>query len=378
MSLLYFHWPFGLRHCCRYFSAPCFLASREKSNFYTKVIAAELKNYKETRQIQHLEAIYISGLVANAEADQYLLDIAGILDIQYQLVPAVEVSVEVHPAIMTKEYLQRWRTSGVNRVNIGFCTVSDSILSLLHGQQTVRDNYCALEQAAGIYDNIAIELTIGLPGMSDVEWFIHMEKLIEYPIKQITFSAAQKGEYGAVAQGLGIEDDYGTEKEESSWVLLYTQTKEFFESHGFMQYECFSFARPGYQSRYMTALWKGETYRGFGLGARSYDGQVKTENMETIGAYTTAVRTGIAPVAQTFFLTPAEQVKERVIMGLGMVEGVRYVDIMICFDKQRQQRAIEALRFLQKQKLLTHDRGRVRLTFAGMMVKRAIIRFLGL
>ncbi|HXW86287.1 MAG TPA: radical SAM protein [Candidatus Bathyarchaeia archaeon] len=361
MNIFYFHWPFGLRQCCRFFSAPYMSERKGDPRLYTQVITTELRRYIEKESICHLEAVYMSGVQANDDADRYLLDIAGILDIQYQRETTPEVTVEVHPACITEDYMQRWKDYGVNRVNIGIHTVADMGLAKKRVRQMVQDRYYAVDLVTQMYENTALELTVGLPGVTDAEWLEYMQKLLKYPVKHITFSWF---------------DASCSERRQNRAEKLRQKTHALLLHHGFEQYARSSYARAGYQSRYMTALWKGQAYKGFGLGACSYNGTTLQVNIKNFSSYKKAVDGGFDPHNTRRAHDHAEEQLLRIRAGLELVDGVAYADVIVCFNEQQQRRVMEVLQLLQKQRLLTHDKERVRLTFKGMLVKDAIMRFL--
>ncbi len=55
--------------------------------------------------------------------------------------------------------------------------------------------------------------------------------------------------------------------------------------HGFKQYEVSNFAKPGYESKHNTVYWERKPYKAFGLGACSFDGQMRFQNEKNLLKY---------------------------------------------------------------------------------------------
>ena len=53
----------------------------------------------------------------------------------------------------------------------------------------------------------------------------------------------------------------------------------------FEQYEISNFARPGYKSMHNSIYWERRPYKGFGLGACSFDGHTRFQNQKNLMKY---------------------------------------------------------------------------------------------
>ena len=65
-------------------------------------------------------------------------------------------------------------------------------------------------------------------------------------------------------------------------VNAYHWSREFLAKHGFNHYEVSSFARMKKESRHNTTYWERKPYRGFGLGACSFDGTSRLQNEKNL------------------------------------------------------------------------------------------------
>jgi oxygen-independent coproporphyrinogen III oxidase len=83
---------------------------------------------------------------------------------------------------------------------------------------------------------------------------------------------------------------------------------------GIARYEISNFARPGLESRHNLKYWKLEPYAGFGADAHSFDGHMRYQNAESLGAY---LQSG------TVSPTLAHLDDERFYLGLRLTAGIR-------------------------------------------------------
>ncbi len=72
-------------------------------------------------------------------------------------------------------------------------------------------------------------------------------------------------------------------------IETYQWTTKVLEEHGFMQYEVSNFARLGFESRHNSMYWKRLPYKGFGMGACSFDGRSRFQTEKNLMNYLTIV-----------------------------------------------------------------------------------------
>ena len=68
-------------------------------------------------------------------------------------------------------------------------------------------------------------------------------------------------------------------------VDLYYWSVETLQKYGLMQYEISSFARVGYESKHNQVYWDRKPYKGFGMGACSFDGTGRFQNEKNLSKY---------------------------------------------------------------------------------------------
>ncbi len=292
---LYIHWPF-----CPYKCHFCpFVAYAGHDQFmepYHKALVAEIKQFQKQigRKIE-LETLYFGGGTPSTYPDDLLLDLFAILRESFVISKSTEVTIEVNPGVVRPEQLVLWKRLGVNRLSIGVQALKDSVLHSLNRLQKAQEVFDVLREASPHFDNLSVDLILGLPGISPKEWKDTLAQVVTWPIRHVSLYFLTVHEdtplYFRMQRG-----DFVLPRDEKI-ISLYHWSRTYFEEHEFAQYEISSFARAGYKSRHNTVYWDRRPYRGFGVGACSFDGFSRTRNERDLRGYIKSMDAGDNVVA---------------------------------------------------------------------------------
>ena len=284
---LYIHWPF-----CPYKCHFCpFVAIAGQDQFmerYHKALIKEIGAFAEQYPSKlALDTIFFGGGTPSTYPDHLLLDTFGTLKNMFIFDERSEVSVEVNPGTVRSEQLHLWKSLGINRLSIGVQGLKDSVLNSLNRKQSQKDVFWVLDQASLLFDNISVDLILGLPGVSADEWKELLAQAVTWPIKHVSIYFLTVHEetplYFRVKKNeIALHTD-------EHMVELYQWTVAFLADHGFDQYEISNFAKNGFQSRHNTVYWERKPYKGVGLGACSFDGESRFQNQKNLMKYMTDI-----------------------------------------------------------------------------------------
>ena len=201
-----------------------------------------------------------------------------------------EVTIEVNPDDVTKDFVEGLRTLPANRISMGAQTFNDKRLQFLHR----RHSACQVSEAVnrlreiGI-SNISIDLMYGFSGETLNDWekdissarALNVEHLSAYclMIEEGTELWRRYNDEGKTCDILPEE----TERE------MYEMLINSMETAGYEHYEISNFAKPGYRSRHNSSYWDGTAYIGIGAAAHSYDGNTRSWNISDISKYIDAM-----------------------------------------------------------------------------------------
>lgn len=368
---LYLHWPF-----CPYRCHFCpFVALAGQDQFmeqYHQALKTELKTFAlALGRKQQLETIFLGGGTPSTYPDNLLLDIAGILKSEYMFSSQIEMTIEVNPGTVHPGQLLVWKEAGINRLSIGVQSLDDTVLHRLNRRQSVVDVYKLLDEASSLFDNLSIDLILGLPGVSPEAWKKMLLEIVAWPIKHIsvyflTIHEHTQLYYKVKSKQVSLPVD-------DQVVDLYNWTRDYLATHGLIQYELSNFARVGYESRHNSVYWDRKPYKGFGLGAHSFDGEIRFENEKNLTKYLAQMNGDSCEAVRCEQLT-AEQVHlERLMLGLRRLKGVAREELEGGLTSEQKKKVWSVVALLEKEGFMYQRQDRWGLTPAGLAVENDIL-----
>ena len=366
----YIHWPF-----CPYKCHFCpFVAFAGQDTFMAQYHAALTKELDAFHAIQgnkcDLDTIYFGGGTPSTYPDDLLLDMFGTLRRVSNFNEDTEITIEVNPGTVTKEKLKHWKQLGVNRISIGVQSLNEKVLKNVNRLQTNADVYYVLECAKGLFDNISVDLILGLPKVSMTEWKEQLEHIMHWPIKHVAVYFLTVHEFTPLYYRVKKHDV--TLPPDEELVDLYCWSVELLQQYGFQQYEISNFAREGFQSKHNKAYWQRKPYRGFGVGAWSFDGNNRFRNRKNLALYMKGVNKG--DVQEFTETLNGEQVAiESIMLSLRQNEGLLLSDYYRFIAPEHKECKQNQINQLKKLGLLSEGVGRLQLTVSGFAVEQEII-----
>jgi oxygen-independent coproporphyrinogen-3 oxidase len=358
---LYIHWPFCPYKC--HFCPFVALASHDQfMERYHKALVLEIEQFARERvHNTPLKTIHFGGGTPSTYPPALLLDIFGILKRSFIIEPTAEIALEINPGTVSDEKIAAWRDVGINRLSIGVQAINDRVLQSLNRHQTASQVFSLLDKVSPFFDNISIDLILGLPSISAMEWQEMLKMAMQWPIKHISIYFLTVHENTPLY--FKVQANQVVLPADEEMVATYEYTCGFLAQHGFEQYELSNFAKIGYASRHNSAYWDREPYKGFGIGACSFDGAVRFQNEKNIMRYMEVCEQQESAV--TFFeqLTATQIALERLMLGLRRPQGVG-------IEMIENRATIEQL---MRDGYLEYHGTQVRLTRRGLAVENEIL-----
>ncbi|MDP3889149.1 MAG: radical SAM family heme chaperone HemW, partial [bacterium] len=341
---LYIHWPF-----CPYRCHFCpFVALAGQDQFmkeYHQALLQEMEQFASnySQKIQ-LETIYIGGGTPSTYPNELLLDTFGRLISRFSFNEKTEVTIELNPGTVNKQQLQLWKTVGINRLSIGVQSLNESVLHSLNRKQNTSDIFFVLEHARPLFTNISIDIILGLPGISNKEWKILLQKVVTWPITHISMYFLTVHEKTPLY--FKVKTNEVELLKDGTMLELYYWSCDFLAKHGFEHYEISSFARSGYQSRHNNVYWARVPYKAFGLGACSFDGITRFQNEKNLTKYLEGVQRGNDITSFSEELTDEQIHIEKVMLGLRRMKGVMGDVLLEGLSEQKKLLVLEKVTIL--------------------------------
>ena len=369
-SSLYIHWPF-----CPYKCQFCpFVALARHEDFieeYHRALIKEIENFaKGHEKMEPLKTIYLGGGTPSTYPNKLLLDTFGTLRSTFNFNQISEITIEANPGTVQADQLKVWKQVGITRLSIGVQSLNDKILENLNRHQKAKDVYRLVDRAAGMFNSLSIDLIIGLPGVTETEWKQLIKEVVTWPIEHVSMYFLSIHENTPLYFRIKKKDIVLAPDEAT--VDLYYWSVNMLEQYGFTQYEISNFAKEGYESKHNRVYWDRKSYKGFGLGACSFDGAARFQNEKNLKRYLENVQKGTMITIFSETLTLQDVRLEVLMLGLRRKQGVIVEEVLHNLPEEKKNKFLCRVEELEKGNFVRRDKERLYLTPAALAVENEI------
>ncbi|HBI14042.1 MAG TPA: coproporphyrinogen III oxidase [Desulfobulbaceae bacterium] len=363
MSSLYIHIPFCLSKCpyCSFVSYPGMSGLHRR---YAAALLREAQGLQQNGGVAPLSTLFLGGGTPTILDGEVLADIVTGCTELFGLADGAEISIEANPKTIDLDKLSLLRRSGVNRLSIGVQSFNDRELQLLGRPHGAGDAVQGLRlaQAAG-FTNISLDLMYGLPGQTPGSWRDSLEQAISLAPTHLSLYelTIEPGTPYFQQQTQGLLELPDEEALTEMDHLTATLCRE----AGLIQYEISNYARPGFECRHNINYWQNGPYLALGAGAVAcMDGCRRRSTSDPL-RYCELIESSQSAIVEEERLEPEASLRETVVMGLRMVDGVSREDLRKRYGWDVRDYYGKALTRLVDQGLLELTTGRLRLTARG-------------
>ncbi len=367
---LYIHWPF-----CPYKCNFCdFVAIASHENFmqqYHESLCKEIQDFKLLFDASKpLRTLYIGGGTPSTYPLALLPEMFATLRSVISFDKNTEVTFEVNPGTVADGALELWKELGINRLSIGVQSLKDTVLQGLNRHQTKIDVINLLQKTESIFENVSVDFIVGLPGVSPEEWKAMILEAMSWPITHISVYFLMVHEKTPLY--FKIKQNSVVLPPDDEIIDLYYWTVDILEQYGFHRYELSNFAKKGFESQHNQAYWERKGYKGFGLGACSFNGQFRFQNNKNLRNYFEAVQQGQGLIYESEEITLKQVSVEKIMLSLRQAKGVDVENVLQDFSPEQQQYFKEKADWLEEQGLVKQEGGRLFLTPRGFVVENEV------
>ena len=367
---LYIHIPFCVQKChyCDFLSFPSGEETREK---YCQALTEEIK--EAARALQpgpSVRSVFFGGGTPSVLTARQTDRLMQCIKKEFSLAPDVEISMEANPGTLDEEKLYTYRQAGINRLSIGLQSTRDQLLMTLGRIHTLHDfeRSYDLARACG-FDNINIDIMSALPGQTLDDYRDTLQIVTDYKPEHISsYSLIVEEGTPLAADAVLLE----TLPDEETDRRMYMLTGEYLRQKGYHRYEISNYALPGRECRHNIGYWDGTPYLGLGLGASSYYNHARFSNTTDLLAYLQKPWQPFAKREDYEQQSPKQEMEDRMIFGLRMMEGVSAKKFEEEFSTSMEAVYGKQIRHFTGLGLLEHHQDRVRLTAKGIDVSNRI------
>jgi oxygen-independent coproporphyrinogen III oxidase len=370
---IYIHIPFCLAKCsyCHFISMPVSGATEDR---YRTAILREIASFSESRKEHEIiDSIYFGGGTPSLIPAAHIAEVLDSCRRQLIVADDCEISLEANPGTLSPENLLFYRRSGVTRISLGVQSFNDPELSSIGRLHTSEMAARALSLLGdGGFENINIDLMLGLPGQTRETWKRNLETVARLAIPHLSVYMLDLDDpcplQALVASGAIClpDDDLVSD--------LYLETIDFLSECGCTQYEISNFARAEAACRHNLKYWRREPVHGIGLGSHSFDGISRYANRSALADYFEAVEDGRSPIVWREAVSDRQALSESLFLGLRLAQGVDWKSLQVRFGRERMLEYEPGLHDLGQRGLVQWKDSNVRLTVAGMLLSNEIFQ----
>ncbi len=262
---LYIHVPWCIRKCpyCDFNSHAAPAGEAIPEDAYLDALIRDLESALPAVWGRTVRSVFLGGgtpgLLSGAGVARLLAEIGA----RIVLEPGCEITLETNPGALEEGRYAAFRDAGVNRLSIGVQSFDDDSLRRLgrvhDGVQAER----AIESALRAFDNINLDLMIGLPGQEEGAAQRDVARALRFgtthlSVYQLTIEANTV--FAKFPPSLPDDDVVARAQEEIDERLAQA---------GFEHYEVSAYARSGRRCRHNLNYWTFGDYLGIGAGAHA-------------------------------------------------------------------------------------------------------------
>ena len=374
---IYVHIPFCAKKCnyCDFLSA-CF--PYEDQENYIKKITDELIDTSVFARGYTVSSLFVGGGTPSIIDPDGIKAIVDTVRRFYNVSENAEITIECNPGSTLRHKFVKYREAGINRLSIGLQSADNNELKTL-GRVHTFEEFLKCFQVARMegFDNINVDLINCFPTQTAQSWKKTLKNVLMLRPEHVSvynLIVEEGTPFGDMQKEGTLELPAEEEMDEIDRV-----TREVLSQQRYHRYEVSNYAKEGHECRHNKGYWTGVPYLGFGTGAASYFEGVRYRNESDLYKYLESptmfadIESFILSKKEIERLTKEEKMKEFMILGLRMTEGVSETDFLVRFGVQLMDVYGGIINKYLRMGLLIKDGYRIRFSDRGIDVSNIIL-----
>ena len=166
----------------------------------------------------------------------------------------IEITIEVNPGTITNSKIKDYKKSGINRISIGLQSTNNNLLKEIGRIHTFEEFLEAYNIVKKAFDNINIDLMIGLPKQKILDIKKSLEEIIKLNPNHVSVYSLILEEGTVLYKKVENNDlELPSEDEERK---MYWYVKNTLELNGYKHYEISNFAKKEKESKHNMNCWE--------------------------------------------------------------------------------------------------------------------------
>ena len=289
MAGIYLHIPFCRKLC--YYCDFYHIISNDDNSLFINALKKEAELRANYLAGNTVSSIYLGGGTPSVFTAKETGSVLDHIRHHFVVEKENEITIELNPDDINKDYLKELADTGVNRVSLGVQSWRDEDLKMMNRRHTAAQAYEALENLAKAgFKNISVDLIYGIPGMGTANWASNLDKTLSFDIKHLSayHLTVEPGTVFHKMKEKGKLSEIDEDESTAEFNILIEKTG----SAGLINYEISNFGKPGYFSIHNTNYWRQVPYLGLGPSAHSFNGYSRQWNVRDLKKYIRSINAG--------------------------------------------------------------------------------------
>jgi putative oxygen-independent coproporphyrinogen III oxidase len=393
---VYIHWPF-CKSKCPYCDFNSHVRDSVDQLRWRDALLRELEHTASRIGAYEVTSIFFGGGTPSLMPPDTAGALIDKVSALWSVSNTIEITLEANPTSVETSTFPDFKRAGINRVSLGVQSLRDEELQFLGRGHSAKEALHAIDLARSMFDRYSFDLIYARPHQTLATWQAELEEALKYvgshlSLYQLTIEENTAFHHAYAKGGFTLPGEVESE-------ALYRLTESLLADRGLFAYEVSNYAKPGEESRHNLSYWKGYDYIGIGPGAHGRinmkhsrcepagshiehssglalssdsDGlyiRIATQTLKSPERWLENVEKNNHAIEVWQEVDPAQEVEERIMMGLRLREGISYAE----FFKQTGINLIDHLNTKHRdlyiaQGLLVDDQARLQATLSGRLL----------
>lgn len=342
---IYIHIPF-CKSKCYYCDFVSYTNQCEQIEPYIEKVIQEWQQYDISDY--NVTTVYIGGGTPSFIEEKYVKQLLEAIKEKLRnnetKFEEMEVTIEINPGTITREKLEQYKKSGINRISMGLQSTNNKLLKQIgriHNYQEFLEAYDLIQEVG--FENMNIDFMIGLPNQTIQDIKQTLKEIQKLNPNHVSIYSL------IVEEGTKIEELINSGElelpDEEKERQMYWYVKNTLEQNGYKHYEISNFAKEGKESKHNLNCWEQKEYIGLGVSAHSYLRGVRYSNSD----FTKTKEWDFTDKKIEEKQTLEDKKREYMLLGLRKIEGVsiqkfkeKYIDNPIYLYRKELNKLVEA------------------------------------
>lgn len=320
---IYVHIPFCRSKCfyCGFYS----VASAQLKEAFIQALCREIGLRKDYLPEKEAATLYFGGGTPSYLSLTELKVLVDKLETTHRFAPGAERTIEMNPEDLDAEKLAGLKKLNFNRISIGVQAFQDDLLKAINRKHSARQVMEGIKTARDQgFDNISIDLIMGLPGQSFENLRRDLDEAIRLAVEHISVYMLSI-DAGSVLEKYYQQGKFHPQTDEEL-AGKYELVGKVLKEAGYEHYEISNFAREQKYSVHNTSYWQQKPYIGLGPSAHSYDLASRQWNVSNLKYYIESLNNNVLNFEREE-LNIVDHYNEYVMTNLRTMWGIREKDL---------------------------------------------------